>query len=158
MLVSCINLGISVVMAGFGIGIGLVCSDGRCGECGQAVAKVSLVTIGAGAMGEVLKFVFWRCRGDSGWPGPETGIGEVELDGVMGGGRVESNDPGKDWGVRWWCIRWLGYTWCVPTDGLLNPKFSFGKVSCSDPETGPTLGRLTTMSYWYPAVSTMGFR
>ena len=58
MLVSCISLGISVVMAGFGIGTCLVCSDGRCGECGQFVAKVSLVTMGAGAIGEVLKFVF----------------------------------------------------------------------------------------------------
>ena len=48
-----------------------------------------------GAMGEVLVWAgLLRCRGDSGWPG------------ARGGGRLESKEPGRDWGARWGCIRW----------------------------------------------------
>ena len=100
MLVSCISLGISVVVAGCGIRIGFVCSDlWGFEECGQSVSRVLWETTGAGAMGEVLKFVFWRWRGESGWPRPEEGIGGAG-DGVIEDGRVESHDPVIDWGFR----------------------------------------------------------
>ena len=89
MLVSWISLGISVVEAGAGMG--------TCLEARGSLPRAGSGSLGRrGARGEVLVLGPPRCRGERGRGTPTPtpgGRGEV---GGSGGGRLESNEPGKE--------------------------------------------------------------